>query len=200
MSTATASPPIEPIKRRRELTETDYRVLMELFGCEVSTEIPQNVVEACLTRQAKWHAVATGPLPEKEIKAAMAECGFHTAGKLLQRAPTPEPEVPVNDDHDDLKGEMDLGGSLDLTGPKSPAAQVEEAVQTETDQEQKAPNPWKGVEKGTIVVCETKDGFKRGRFAGLGAGGHPTVTIIGDSKPTLITGKIEVQEVPKEEE
>jgi hypothetical protein len=66
MSTATEKEkrrlePIKPIKRRRKLTETDYRVLMDLFECEVSTEIPPKVVKACLDRQARWHATATGP-------------------------------------------------------------------------------------------------------------------------------------------
>lgn len=199
MSTATKSPPIEPIKRRRELTETDYRNLMDLFQCDVSTEIPPKVVKACLNRQAKWHAVASGPLPEKEIKAAMAECGFHAAGRLIQR---PVQEVPVIDDHDDLKGEMDLAGSLDLTRPKEPKAPtVEEAAQVEESQVEKAPNPWKGVDKGTSVVCKIGGKYKRGTFTGCGAGGRPYVQIIGDSKPVLMDPKtVTVQEVPKEDE
>ena len=138
MPPTTKSPPIEPVKRRRLLTRSDYELLMDLFECDVSSEIPQDVIEACLKRQEKWHAVASGPLPEKDIKAAMKQCGFHVAGKLVRQLRNPDAsfedtfgpgshstesltvdrEAEVVDDHDDLTGATDIAGSDDLTGSK----------------------------------------------------------------------------------
>ena len=188
MATAEAIRPA----RQRQLTSRDWDKLRDLTGCDENAEIPTDIVDACLKRQAIYHRRASGPLPQGEINKALESCGLQVVGKLVRQMPVaqvePDDEVETNWN--------DVGGGDNLTTQDKPTEPTTEKVVEDTPKNA----GWDAVEQGAAVVVMTDDGVKRGAYQSRGPGGRLRVRIVGDEAAHRLfdVDKVELQELPPE--